>query len=241
MSNLSPKIWRDKRHAPARLQQLIKLANSFKAGYRASSEKEPTQKSNPTRGGHLAALWDLPPWLDPDIRKAPLFGSRKVHAALMLAFEVPRVAATWLRKIARMGSLCRRYKTRPGEIPPIGLSTVRAQVDQQGKLHLSVGPMIAALEGVDPSRIRICKVCKRIYWAVRSDARCCSKECSHKLRTRRWRLNYLEVHKAQRVKQAAEEQASRITRERERLAPLKAPTRGTGRREPRMPKGPKHK
>lgn len=240
MSNLSPKIWRDKRHAPAHIQGLIELANSVAVGaQRPPKGTKPAKTPKLMRRDSLTSLKNVKRVVDTD-RFVMQFGRGKTHLAVMFPFLYARIARTWLRKIARIGIICRKYKRRQWKIPSIGETTVSAKVDRQGELHLSFGPIITALQGIDPSRIRICEVCKNIYWAVRSDARCCSKECSHILRTRRWRWNYLEKHKAQRTERAAEEERSRISRERERLARLKAPTRGTGGRGPRLPKGPNH-
>jgi hypothetical protein len=70
--------------------------------------------------------------------------------------------------------------------------------DVNHKIRFLESPLYKALDGVDIDRIRVCPICKKIYWAGRIDQPTCSKKCGALLRVRRWRVAYPDKYKSQR-------------------------------------------
>jgi hypothetical protein len=90
-------------------------------------------------------------------------------------------------------------------LPPVGLEQfLEAKIDGEGRIVLIAGPLMEVLRGVEAARIRQCPVCQRIFWAGRKDQPACTKQCTHVLRTRRWRAQYRESYKLQRYTRAEE-------------------------------------
>lgn len=243
MSNTSRRISNEKRHAPAPLQKLIELVNSVPASVALpSTEAEGTKILKLIESRDFARFRELIGGVKPDLFLRKLIGPRAPKTFNRVAgyYILLRSGREWLREIAGIGVLCPKYKPRGWTLPPIQLPMVTAQVDDRRKLHLNLGPIIDAIDAIDPCRIRICPVCQGIFWAARIDKRGCTDKCSGILRTRRWRRKHLEKYKPQRIKRAAEKEDSKIAHERERLARMKAPTTGKARRRPRLPAGPRH-
>jgi hypothetical protein len=59
---------------------------------------------------------------------------------------------------------------------PRAASTIRIEFNDDGTPIFEPDEFSKALEGVDVRRIRECKICKRVFWAGRSDKMCCSKQ-----------------------------------------------------------------
>jgi hypothetical protein len=123
---------------------------------------------------------------------------------------------------------------------PIGAyleSLVFAKTDDKGRLHVEHTRLLQAIEGVEISRIRLCKICRKIFWAGRADKACCSPKCAGVSRTRKWRERYPEGYKQQRISRLNESEgncAAAIEQERRALESLKAPT--FAKRSARLPK-----
>lgn len=62
-------------------------------------------------------------------------------------------------------------------------------LDKDGRLRRSPNPFAEALEGIEVSRIRVCLICRKLFWASRNDKRCCSEEHSRIIRQRQVREN----------------------------------------------------
>jgi hypothetical protein len=45
----------------------------------------------------------------------------------------------------------------------------------------NIAAFAEAIDGIDIERLRFCKICKKVFWAVRSDKETCTKECSNTL------------------------------------------------------------
>lgn len=99
-------------------------------------------------------------------------------------------------------SLIQRHEAQKNNrliiIFPIYIST--EIVIKDGLIHIETNKLAEALQGVDIDRLRICPVCNRIFWAKRNDQKACSNKCSGNLRIRKYRENYLEKYKQQRIK-----------------------------------------
>jgi len=66
------------------------------------------------------------------------------------------------------------------------------EVDKQGVIRVNQDQFAAAVDGIDSTRIRECKVCERAFWAGRRDSMCCSSNCADKRRKRQHRARYKE-------------------------------------------------
>jgi hypothetical protein len=64
---------------------------------------------------------------------------------------------------------------------------VELSIDVEGLVRIRVDEFTEALEGIEAKRIRLCEVCKRIFWAGRITQKCCSNSCSNKFRVHRFR------------------------------------------------------
>lgn len=65
---------------------------------------------------------------------------------------------------------------------------VQLTIDPETKRLKTVLIGAAALvEGVDVTRLRVCEICKRLFWAFRKDAFGCSKKCCQNYRIRKHR------------------------------------------------------
>ncbi len=74
--------------------------------------------------------------------------------------------------------------------------------DDEGYNRLHLSDIIRIFS--DPSfpfkRIKSCKICSKIFWAKRTDAEACTKECSDKLSKKNYQRRNKEAINAQRVK-----------------------------------------
>lgn len=69
------------------------------------------------------------------------------------------------------------------------LFTEYAHLDKDGRIRRSPNPFAETLEGVEVLRIRVCLVCRKLFWATRKDKRCCSEEHARIIRQRQVRAN----------------------------------------------------
>lgn len=66
------------------------------------------------------------------------------------------------------------------------------ELNEQGRLVVSEGRFIKAINGVEIWRIRECEMCEYIFWANRRDQVCCTKQCANAFRVRRHRQKYAQ-------------------------------------------------
>ncbi|HKQ04138.1 MAG TPA: hypothetical protein VJ464_03325 [Blastocatellia bacterium] len=97
-----------------------------------------------------------------------------------------------LRQIAR-GEIGKKLSL------PVTQALATLGTDKEGKIVVKPTPLADALVGVESSRIRECTICENIYWAGRIDQPCCSRKCNGIRRVRKWREQYPEKYKQQRV------------------------------------------
>lgn len=74
-------------------------------------------------------------------------------------------------------------------------------VDEDGTLSVANDKFASAVDGVEARRIRLCEICKRIFWAGRINQPCCSTACAHSLRNRRYRARYKDYLVNQHLKE----------------------------------------
>lgn len=67
--------------------------------------------------------------------------------------------------------------------PPLTAAT------RDGLVTFESDGFIEAFSTVPASRIRLCKICGRVFWAARKDMKGCTKACANALRARNWREN----------------------------------------------------
>lgn len=75
------------------------------------------------------------------------------------------------------------------------------RIDEKGRVSVRQNPIIEALggQGIEAARIRICTICKQVFWAGRLDQFRCSKQCGQIHRVRTWRERYPETYKPRRI------------------------------------------
>src|SRR5215208_6328249 len=78
-------------------------------------------------------------------------------------------------------------------------------ISKEGKIGFTPSPLVRLLEGIEAERIKECPVCFKYFWAGRKDMRCCSFQCSHSFRQRKFRERYQQSYKEQRYKKAEAE------------------------------------
>lgn len=70
----------------------------------------------------------------------------------------------------------------------------RLSFTQDGKINFQDDLFIKTLQGVDLTRLRICPICKDVFWAKRSEASTCSKKrCSNQFHQRQFRIRDYET------------------------------------------------
>src|SRR5262245_47952755 len=121
------------------------------------------------------------------------FDSRNPAYALE-QYVLVRDARELLQRIARMDD------KKAGQIVQHvtlfgSASRVILQVNESGRIDIKHDRLLELLKCVDVARIRECQVCKYIFWAGRSDQKCCSTDHAKVLRTREWRKKYAENYK----------------------------------------------
>jgi hypothetical protein len=99
---------------------------------------------------------------------------------------------------------------------------LKIEVNDKGESQILQGPLVEALVGVDARRIRQCPICSDFFWAGRIDQPCCTSQCAHILRTRRWRENYLERYKLRRDERTSTVERNPRSAPHQRKPPKKA-------------------
>jgi hypothetical protein len=82
-----------------------------------------------------------------------------------------------LIEIARLGK----------ESTSIRISSSYLYCDEYGVLQERSDPFTETVKGLEANRIRECPVCKRLFWADRSDQKACTKACANLYRVRKSR------------------------------------------------------
>lgn len=95
-----------------------------------------------------------------------------------------------LYRLAKLATVASNQSSVPIDRTRIAASGVSGQVSIQienGILKVFPDEFLAAFNGIELGRLRLCQKCGRVFWANRSDARGCTARCSSALRTREWR------------------------------------------------------
>jgi len=73
-------------------------------------------------------------------------------------------------------------------------------VNEDGYVELKTTELFdfIATYKIEARRIRLCRICYKIFWANRMDKWTCSKECGNKLRQRNWQLENKEEYNEKR-------------------------------------------
>jgi len=64
------------------------------------------------------------------------------------------------------------------------------EVDEHGRAVVTDDEFAVLIKGIDVTRIRVCEMCRTIFWAGRYDSLCCSANCADKRRKRQHRARY---------------------------------------------------
>ena len=116
---------------------------------------------------------------------------RAVILGTLREYNFVQIAQKRLRNISQLNELARQcgYRGRSLWVEGrIGLIT-----DEAGIVRDERDRFAQALTGVDLQRIRQCAVCRKILWAGRNDAMCCSPQCANARRTRLYRKRKGEI------------------------------------------------
>lgn len=62
-------------------------------------------------------------------------------------------------------------------------------VVRDGRIQIESDAFTEAFLNAPIDRIRLCKLCKKKFWADRKDMKCCTVACARAFRTRKWREN----------------------------------------------------
>jgi hypothetical protein len=189
------------RSVPEKLDQLIQLVNSIPPAQELPYWTDIWIDYLKRRGNEVS-MNDIPEVYTEFVKQLPervqnLIGPIRLETDFTAGqtYSFIRDGREILRQIARINNAkgevsLERYSH---------LSFVRLKINDQGKLTFILPELVDILEGVEASRIKICRICENIYWAGRIDQPTCSKKCGQTLRVRRWRGNYLEKYKPQRI------------------------------------------
>jgi hypothetical protein len=55
----------------------------------------------------------------------------------------------------------------------------------EGKITFAANELIEVLDGADAERLSLCAVCRRIFWAKKTEAETCRQKCSKSLYNQR--------------------------------------------------------
>jgi hypothetical protein len=64
------------------------------------------------------------------------------------------------------------------------------EVDEHGRAVVTEDKFAVIIKDIDVTRIRVCEICRTIFWAGRHDSLCCSANCADKRRKRQHRARY---------------------------------------------------
>jgi len=68
--------------------------------------------------------------------------------------------------------------------------TTEVIIDGNGNIRFELSPYAEALQGVNISRLRVCDICEKFFWASRKDTFACSKKHSKVRQMRLLRENW---------------------------------------------------
>jgi hypothetical protein len=79
---------------------------------------------------------------------------------------------------------------------PLPVNNAAGLYIESGVLRVKLAPFLEVLQGIEVERIRLCAVCRKLFWAGRLDKIGCGEPCSRVLRQRRLRENraYRKAH-----------------------------------------------
>ena len=163
---------RSQKPPPAKLGKLIKLVNLLPKEYLAESLNHSESR--------LAVLNGLAQPLREYLALGDVDSDRTFDEMLVQGGIVGRYKSLWsagarLRNIARMAeSLTIPGSAETSAVFKIDIDNpVRDWIDDQGLVRSSKDWFAEATDGVRADKIRECKVCGKIFWAGRKDARQC--------------------------------------------------------------------
>lgn len=107
-------------------------------------------------------------------------------------YDQLRMMRNNLYRFAEIGKEVEKYRGKELDVVLGVLLVEYAYLDQEGKIRRQPNRFAEIIEGVEASRIRACLVCRKLFWAQRSDKWCCSKEHSSIIRQRQSRINKRE-------------------------------------------------
>jgi len=207
MSNTLSSKKAGKRHNDLALQGLMRLVNSIPADVEL-----PEPKTNCNEVIALLKSKDFKAYrkLTGPIRRRRFLhrvlgkGGWLTFARVIGQYETLRLGRQWLQSIAAIGENLRRWpELQSGRMkwcpPSLPQRSVTMYTDEEGVLRFILFPVFAALEGIRVVTLRNCPVCKKFFLARRKDQSCCSPQCAHILRTKRWREEYPRSYKLKRI------------------------------------------
>lgn len=84
----------------------------------------------------------------------------------------------------------RTGKIDKSDIPPIQISVrpkIKSEREESDETLTIKSPTVIDVLNGTYNRLRICEICKNIFWAERIDKKACSLDCANNLRVRRYR------------------------------------------------------
>lgn len=80
------------------------------------------------------------------------------------------------------------------------------QKDENGYLKPCGNEFIKLIEenNIEADRIRVCKMCEKVFWASRNDMKTCNTKCANSLRQKQWRERNSDTYKENRRKKYSE-------------------------------------
>jgi len=107
-------------------------------------------------------------------------------------YDQLRMMRSNLYRLTEIGKDVDKYLGKQLDVVLGVLLVEHAYLDQEGKIRRQPNRFAEIIEGVEASRIRACLICRKLFWAQRSDKWCCSKEHASVIRQRQARTNKRE-------------------------------------------------
>jgi hypothetical protein len=164
-------VKRSRRPAPARLEKLIKRVNMLPEEYLGDALN--------LRETRKAAFQVMPRTLADYIALGdsdfPTTDEMLAEGGIVGRYKALWIARGRLRNIARMAEgLATGESDDTSTVFVIDIDyTVRDWIDDEGLIHSSKDNFAEAIDGIPARKIRVCKVCEKMFWAGRHDARQC--------------------------------------------------------------------
>jgi hypothetical protein len=230
--NTSQRNFASKRHARPEVQRLIELANSVSPEIDLPSPKGRVREVvNLLRSKAFSRFREMTGPIEADTFLIKLIGPKapQMFSKVMKNYMSLRDGRAWLRQCTQIGRLSPMARMR------YLMPAVSAHTNERGELEFDVDPLVKILQGVEASRIRICPICKLLFWASRRDQPCCVIQCAKILRTRLWRESFEIKYRSQRREKKDARRTLAEQREREQLAEARAPESKHNARSARLP------